>query len=437
MPAPWYNRPVTSPGDLVELTVGEPAPGGACVAREPGGRVVFVRYALPGERVVAAVTEVRRSFLRADVHDVIEGSPDRVDPPCAVAGPGRCGGCDFQHMSLSAQRAAKATVVTAQLRRIAGVDVPVVVEAPPPVDGLRWRTRLRFAVAEDGRVGLRRHRSHDVEPVERCLVAHPLLTEARRSIRSGSRPGAVVVEADPSTGEATAWAEPARGPGAARRGAADQDRSGVTGIGARPLERVSAGRRYRVSPGVFWQAHVAAPDVLVAAVLDAARPRPGERVADLYAGAGLFTVPLAEAVDPGGTVVAIERSEAACDDAVHNTTGWGHVTVVRAPVDPVVLARHVGRADVVVLDPSRKGAGADAVRAIADLEPRVVVSVSCDAATFARDARVLLDAGWRLEGLRALDLFPMTRHVELVGVLRPSAPGRGDEVRSPVRGPSR
>lgn len=437
MPAPWYNRPVTSPGDLVELVVGELAPGGACVAREPGGRVVFVRHALPGERVVAVVTEEHRSFLRADARVVVDASPDRVAPPCPVAGPGRCGGCDFQHVSLPAQRAAKASVVAAQLRRIAGVDEPVVVEAPPPSDGLGWRTRLRLTVDADGRVGLRRHRSHDVEPVERCLVVHPLVAEARRTVVTGPGPGAVVVEAEPSTGDAVAWVEPAAGPGAARRDGVERARGVTVGAGARPLERVAAGRRYRVSPGVFWQAHVAAPDLLVAAVLDAARPRPGERVADLYAGAGLFTVPLAEAVEPSGAVVAVERSAVACDDTVHNATGRDQVTVVRASVTPSVLARQVGRADVVVLDPSRRGAGADVVRAVAGLGPRVVVSVSCDAATFARDARVLLDAGWHLEGVRAFDLFPMTEHVELVGVLRPPGEGGDDGGRRPVRGPTR
>ncbi len=439
MPAPWYNRPVTSPGDVVELTVGELAPGGACVAREPGGRVVFVRHALPGERVVAVVTEEQRSFLRADAREIVEPSPDRAAPPCPAAGPGRCGGCDFQHVSLPAQRAAKATVVAAQLRRIAAVDVPVTVEAPPPSDGLGWRTRLRLAVDEDGRVGLRRHRSHDVEPVERCLVAHPLVNDALRRTGAGAGPGAVVVEAEPATGEAAAWFEPAAGAGAVRRGAAGHERAGAggtvtTGDGARPLERVAAGHRYRVSPGVFWQAHVAAPDVLVAAVLAAARPRPGERVADLYAGAGLFAVPLADAVGPSGDVVALERSAVACEDAVHNTAGRSQVTVVWASVTARALAEQVGRADVVVLDPSRRGAGGRVLRAVAGLGPRVVVSVSCDAATFARDARVLLDDGWRLEGVRVFDLFPMTEHVEIVGVLRPPGPSGGHRGPRPVRG---
>lgn len=415
---------MTSVGDEVELTIGDPAPRGECVARGPDGRVVFVRHALPGERVRAVVTEEHRSFLRADAHQVVDPSLDRVVPPCPRAGPGGCGGCDLQHVSLSAQRTVKASVVATQLRRIAGVEVPVVVEAPPPSNGLGWRTRLRLAVDEDGRVGLRRHGSHEVEVVDRCLVVHPLVEVARQSVESGPGPASVVVDTDPATGARVAWVEP---PSAADRARLLPHRSAVRGgpktdsLVTQPIERSAAGQRYRVSPGVFWQAHVAAPDLLVGAVLEAARVRPGERVADLYSGAGLFAVPLAEAVGPGGAVVAVERSPTACADAVHNTVEWSWVTVVEAPVAPRVLAQRVGQADVVVLDPSRKGAGAAVMRAVAALGPRVVVSVSCDAATFARDARVLLDAGWRLEGVRVFDLFPMTAHVELVGVLGPPA----------------
>ncbi|MGC8462930.1 MAG: class I SAM-dependent RNA methyltransferase, partial [Acidimicrobiales bacterium] len=373
---------MTSVGDQVELTIGEPAPRGECVARGPDGRVVFVRHALPGERVCAVVTEEHRSFLRADVSLVVDPSPDRVVPPCPRAGPGGCGGCDLQHVSLSAQRTVKTSVVATQLRRIAGVEVPVVIEAPPPSDGLGWRTRLRLAVDEGGRVGLRRHRSHEVEPVQRCLVVHPLVEEARESVQAGPGPASVVVDTDPATGARVAWVEP---PGATGRTRLVPHRSTARGglvtdrPVAQPIERSASGHRYRVSPGVFWQAHMAAPDLLVGAVLEAARMQPGERVADLYSGAGLFAVPLAKAVGPEGSVVAVERSATACADAVHNTVELSQVTVVQAPVAPRVLAQRVGRADVVVLDPSRKGAGAAVMRAVAALRPRVVVSVSCDA----------------------------------------------------------
>ena len=138
----------------MELEVGAMASGGGCVGRAPDGRVVFVRHALPGERVVAAVTGETSRFLRADAVRVLEPSPDRVEPPCPFAGPGRCGGCDWQHVDPAAQRRLKAGMVAEQLRRIAGVEGDVVVEpvAGAP-DGLGWRTRVRFAVDDRGRIG--------------------------------------------------------------------------------------------------------------------------------------------------------------------------------------------------------------------------------------------------------------------------------------------
>ncbi len=168
------------PGELVEVTTEGVAQGGWCVARPPGLPVIFVRHALPGERVMARVTEVTSTFARADAVEILAASPDRVEPPCPVARPGGCGGCDWQHAALPAQRALKAAVVGEQLRRLAGIDREVTVEPMPGDDGpqggrngLGWRTRVQFAVDADGMAGLRAHRSHEVIDIGDCLIAHP------------------------------------------------------------------------------------------------------------------------------------------------------------------------------------------------------------------------------------------------------------------------
>ncbi len=161
----------------MDLTVGPVAAGGGCVARAEDGRVVFVRHTLPGERVLARVTAERASFLRADAVEVINAAPDRVAAPCPHAGPGRCGGCDWQHVAVPAQRALKADLVAEQLRRLANVDRRVEVEevegAP---DGLGWRTRVQFAVDPSGRTGFHRHRSRSIQPVESCPIAVSAIT---------------------------------------------------------------------------------------------------------------------------------------------------------------------------------------------------------------------------------------------------------------------
>ncbi len=159
-------------GDEVELLVGPVAHGGHFVARHEG-QVVFVRHALPGERVLGRVTQARpgKRFVRADAVAVLDASPHRVTPPCPYAGPGRCGGCDFQHVALAEQRRLKAAVVREQFARLAGLEVDVEVE-PVPGDegGLHWRTRVEFAVAPDGTAGLHRHRSLDIVSLDDCLM---------------------------------------------------------------------------------------------------------------------------------------------------------------------------------------------------------------------------------------------------------------------------
>jgi tRNA/tmRNA/rRNA uracil-C5-methylase (TrmA/RlmC/RlmD family) len=183
------------------------------------------------------------------------------------------------------------------------------------------------------------------------------------------------------------------------------------------------GRTYRISAGVFWQAHVGAAEALLDAVLAAAGDciGIGTTAVDLYAGAGLFSVPLAAAVGPSGSVLAVERDPRACADARHNAAGLPSLRIEQAQVTPELAASGIGRPAVVLLDPAREGAGIGVLRALAGHGPtlRRIVYVSCDAASFSRDVRVLLDEGWSIGSLRAFDIFPMTEHVELVGALDP------------------
>ena len=197
------------------------------------------------------------------------------------------------------------------------------------------------------------------------------------------------------------------------------------------MHAVVRGRSYRISPGVFWQVHTGAATALLGAVLGFVGPCEGASVVDLYAGAGLFSVPLAEAVGPSGSVLAVERDRRACADARHNGATFPTLRVLEGEVTPALVESALGRPDIVVLDPARDGAGIGVMRALAAHTPavRTVIYVSCDPSSFGRDSRILLDEGWRLAGLRAFDIFPMTEHVELVAALEPPAgrhewPGR-------------
>jgi len=416
-------------GEVLDLAVTGVAHGGWCVARDAGGRVVFVRHALPGERVRARVTDATASFARAEAIEVLRASPDRVPPRCPHARPGGCGGCDWQHADLAAQRRLKAEVVRDQLRRIAGVDRAVTVE---PVagdeDGLGWRTRVRFSVGPGGTAGLLAHRSHDVVEVGDCPIAHPLVRAAEVTGRGWAPARSVEVAASPASGERAVIVTTAQS-AAATQLAADADtvlRAGrggglttLTGRGS--LRHRAAGRWWRVSAGAFWQVHPGAADALSAAVLDVLRPRPGEVALDLFCGAGLFAGALAAAVGPGGMVIAVDADRSAVRDARHNLrrTPWARVHAADA-------AAALGRggwppAALAVLDPPRAGVPRQVIdRLLASgTGLRAVAYVSCDPATLARDIAVFAGHGWRLDGLRAFDIFPMTHHVECVAALAP------------------
>ena len=378
------------------------AHGGHCVARHEG-RVVIVRHTLPGETVRAVVTDGAEgsSFWRADAVEVLAPSPDRVLPPCPWSGPGRCGGCDWQHVSVSAQRALKAEVVREQLSHLAHLDVAVDVEpVPGDVDGLGWRTRVTWAVAEDGSAGLRRHRSHEVVPVDSCRIAHPLVDGAGVTGRTWPGAGSVEVSASVATGDRLVLPD---------------------GRGDGVLTEVVGDRAFRVTGGGFWQVHPGAAGTLLAAVTDGLRPQPGDTALDLYGGVGLFAARLAEVVGPTGRVTLVESDRVAVADARHNLAEFPAVRVERGRVDHVLRRLRTGRADLVVLDPPRSGAGRAVVDLVArQVRPRRVAYVACDPAALARDLTWFAERGYRLTGLRAFDIFPMTHHVECVAVLEPA-----------------
>ncbi len=403
--------------------MGDVAHGGHCVARQdddPHGRVVFVRHALPGERVRALVTEDGGGpYCRADAVTVLDAAPARVTPPCVHAGPGRCGGCDWQHVRPDEQRRLKAAVVREQFARLAGLNVEVIVEALPG-GSLGWRTRTLYATDPSGRLGLHRHRSREVERLRACPLGvsgvgdHAVLTQRWAPPVSGVEPardddgGTAVIAHRPS---------PAR-PGRSTRGRRPPDRTKVIDGPDGMVHRVG-GRRFTVAATGFWQVHPAAAAAFVAAVMRGLAPQSGERALDLYAGAGLFAAFLAEAVGPEGRVLGVEASARAVADATSNLADLPWAAVRRGRVaDALADVLSEVQPDIVVLDPPRSGAGTSVMELLAGSSARAVGYVACDPAALARDVATAGASGWRMAALRAFDAFPMTHHVECVAILR-------------------
>lgn len=374
-------------GDLIrDVEVGNVAHGGHCVARHEG-RVIFVRHALPGERVTVRLTDVSKPrFWLADAVEVIAPASERVAPRCPIAGPAGCGGCDLQHISPAGQREWKRAVVAEQLDRLAGYAWSGTVEPVAPQWG--WRTRARFDVV-DGEPGMKAHHSHRVLPLpaEGCVIA------------AGPRPDC----RDAAPGESWLVVTAASGTHV------------LSGDDDLEVSERAAGRDYSVRAQGFWQVHPQAADTLIDAVLAGLAPQPGESAFDLYCGVGLFAGAL---VDRGVRVWGVEASRSAIALARRNVPQgrFDAAKVERA------LSRMPRRTDLIVLDPPRNGAGSQVMGAVLARQARAVAYVACDPAALARDLGTALAAGWQVASLRAFDLFPQTHHVECVAILTPSRP---------------
>jgi tRNA/tmRNA/rRNA uracil-C5-methylase (TrmA/RlmC/RlmD family) len=391
--------------DLLTLTVGAAANGGSCVARHDG-RVVFVRYALPGEVVRARVTGERGSHWHAEVVEVLESSPDRVDSLCPIAGVDGAGCCDLAFVTPEAARRIKGDVVANQLGRLGGHDWTGVAEEVGSAGATGWRTRVRLDTDADGRAGYHRYHSADLVTDLACAqVPGGMLAGL-----DGSRwpPGAelhVVLDDD---GERHVVQS---GPGRGRKAAPTQAVEGSYEATQRIGQRV-----WRVPATAFWQAHRDAASVYSGLIADWARLSPGMAAWDLYGGAGVFASVLAESVGESGHVVTVDTSRGSSRAARAALADLSQVSVVTDSVRRALSGRP-GRADVAVLDPPRTGAGREVIDLLADSGVPRIIHIGCEAASFARDVGLYRGHGYAVEELRVFDSFPLTHHVECVAVL--------------------
>lgn len=375
-------------GDHVEVDIVDIAHGGHCVARHDG-QVIFVRHAIPGERVKVEITDLSAKFARGDAIAIITASPDRVNSPCSYARPRGCGGCDFQHISLDRQRSLKGEIIRDQFARIGKMEINVEVEEVTPTE--HWRTRMDFTVSPNRRLALYGARSHELIEIEKCLIADERINIAEINKTKLPMGGKVHVAAG-NHGEVAVEIE-----GRASHALVEQQ---------------VHDHRYSITPTSFWQSHRKASETLADVVRAFAQAKSGDHIFDLYGGVGLFAGELVADVGVAGRITLIESGTDAITDARRNFATVENIEIVEGKVEKV-LDSYV-RADVVVVDPPRAGLGAQVSKLMTDLGPRTIVYVSCDPASLARDSRILVDSGYRLDQIRAFDLFPMTQHIECV-----------------------
>ena len=399
------QQPAAACAELT-LDTGAPANGGSCVAHHDG-RVVFVRYALPGERVRARVTADRGSYWHAEVIEVIESSADRTASLCPIAGVDGAGCCDLAFAAPEAARVLKAQVVANQLERLGGHHWTAPETGAEPLSDAGptgWRTRVRLDVGPDRRPGFHRYHSDELVTDLRCgqlpagmldglaetdwppeAQLHVAVDDHGRrhvvcSVRKGRRTATTVAEGD-----------------------------------YHAVQRVGR-RSWRVPVTAFWQAHRDAARVYSSLVLDWAQPGAGMTAWDLYGGAGVFAAVLADAVGESGRVLTIDTSRAATRAARDALLDLPQVDVITDSVRRALVGQRAG-ADVAVLDPPRAGAGREIVDLLAAAGVGRVVHIGCEAASFARDIGLYLGHGYAVEKIKVFDAFPLTHHTESVALL--------------------
>ena len=410
------THPAPTPHERLDLRLDGMAYGGDAYGRDAAGRMVFVPLALSGERVAAEVMEAHAHWCRAQLVEVLEPSADRVTPRCRHYG--ACGGCHYQHMGSPAQPSVKEAILRSQLERLGGFRDPAVLPAVPSPSAWNYRNHIQFTQAPDGRLGFQAAHSHRTLPVEECCLPEPAIgaiwpalgidpipglervalrcagDEAQVIFHAGDDPD---VELDIDLRASAVWISPS-GP--------------HTLAGESALVFQVQGRPFRVHAASFFQVNSALTATLVDLVLDGLQLSPGQTVFDLYAGVGLFSAFVAQ---HGAQVWGVEQSLSACDDFAFNLDEFDAVSLYRAGVEQALPALPA-HPDAAIIDPPRAGLGREVVNALSAHSPARLVYVSCDPSTLARDGRMLVDAGYHLERVTPIDLFPQTFHIESVSV---------------------
>jgi 23S rRNA (uracil1939-C5)-methyltransferase len=422
------NRPPRSRGDRsiggeFKLTLSGMAHGGSAVGHH-AGQTIFVPYAIPGETITARVIRDKGRFAYAEGLNLISESKDRVAPRCPHFGPGKCGGCHWQHIAYAAQLRFKRDVVIDQLTRLGGFEnaEKFVGQTLPSPDPWAYRAHATFHVSPEGKLGFIGTDDQHVFPIEECHILRPELLDlfdsleldgitglnrVRLQVGSNSDDRMIALSTQDDLPPAIESNLPAS------VNFIFSDNEPLNLIGATHVNYQIKGRTFRVTAGGFFQVNLPQAEKLVDLVLERLDLKGGETVLDLYAGVGLFTAFIAERA---ALVTSVESYPPAVTDADENLADFDNVDLIEGSVEDVLpdLVGAFELLDAVVVDPPRTGLDSGALEEILALNPKKIVYVSCDPATLARDAKALGKAGYRLREVLPIDMFPQTFHIEAV-----------------------
>ena len=379
-------------GDIVTLNIGKIVHGGHFIARH-NNQLVFVRHGISGEIANVKITSINSKLAFGDAIEILKKSKDRVKSPCKYSKPGGCGGCDFQHISPEIQKNLKKIIIQDQFNRIAKIDINPEVISTEPLTGLNWRSRLDLAISNNGKTGLYSHRSNEIIEIDECLIAVEQINKSKVFSKYWNTSDRLSISVS-SENELNV------------------NQAGKNILGSDELKEVVDDNTYTISPKSFWQSHKNAPRLLLQQVRKYAKIKLGDRICDLYGGAGLFTAPMAKLTGEAGEVHLIERDNDCIKDAKKMFKTKKNIIIHHGKVEQKL--GKIKNIDIIILDPPQNGAGKQVIHQIIDKKPKSIVYVSCDPTSLARDTKILIDNNYTLSNVLGLDLFPMTHHIECI-----------------------
>ena len=401
--------------ETYEITLTTLTYGGDAMGQLDDGRAVFVPLGLPDERVRIRLTEEKRDFTRGEIVEIMQAAPERIQPRCKHFG--RCGGCHYQHMAYDMQLKAKADILRGQLQRIGKIENPLVQPTVASSNEWNYRNHIQFHLNADGTLGFQAPASNKIIPISEChlpevsinslwpqLEFKPNRGIKRVSIRSGADDELMLVlESDsPETLELEMETN------ISVAHVFEDNAIVIAGNDHNTLKILD--RKFHVSPNSFFQVNTNMAEKMVKHLLDRL-PISQFTILDVYCGVGLFSAFLAPKCEH---LTGIESSPSACDDFVINLDEFNNVELYEDLAEHVLPTLKV-KPDIILVDPPRAGLAKEALDAIVKLKPRIVAYVSCDPSTLARDARRMINGGYKLVDVTPFDLFPQTFHIESIG----------------------
>lgn len=382
-----------NPGDVITLNIEKVAHGGFCVARHEGV-VIFVRHALPNEKVEAQLISLapgKKSWF-AQTIKVINGSKFRRNSPCTFFKINGCGGCDWMHTTASYQRQLKLAILIEQLERLGNTpnaqDICRMNDLDP--DEKNWRTKIRLAVNENGELGFRKFRSNEIQIIDKCLIADEKINQVLPTLTNLAPE--IEIEIVKNDSQVLVLKE-------------DENFK---------INRKVKDNFVEASGTGFWQIHPKAIDVLSDLIENEIKEMSINSFLDLYAGVGVFAGVILK-TSPDSQGVVIESDKYAFESAKKNLQQFKKVKVIKQNVENWI-DKNREKYDLVVLDPPRAGAGIKVMRSVCKKVNKKIIYIACDPASLARDTAVAKVNGWKLEKIEAFDFFPMTHHFESVAV---------------------